>query len=313
MTSLHGQPSLNPEKRYLVAVSGGVDSVALLHWMQDRGLAHGVVHVDHMLRDESAADAAFVRELTRSLALPYFEKQIDVYAYCKGDRRSIEDGAREVRRAFINEVMAAFHYDYVVLGHHADDQAETILNNILRGPSVLGLAGMLAVDDESRIVRPFIRMPKERLIEYAVEHGLSWVEDATNHEEAYDRNWLRNNVIPAIEERRPLRQVLSRKTAYFQALAGFLEDQTGEWMKTHYDEGFYRGDFLALHPFMRGEVLGWLWKAYHGTKNGFSETVVAEVSRWLDGNPQGGSKIAFGRFRLTIRKHRVTKDEKKTG
>ncbi len=167
--------------KYLVAVSGGVDSVVLLD-MLARTKHHLVIaHVDHGIRgEESAADERFVAGLAKQYQLPYVSTQLELGASAS------EEQAREGRYAFLLTQAKKFGAQ-VVTAHHADDAVETIALNLVRGTGWRGLAVM----DRTEVARPLLAVHKAQLYDYALKHGLEWVEDATNRSDKYTRNRLR--------------------------------------------------------------------------------------------------------------------------
>lgn len=173
---------------YLVAVSGGVDSVVLLDMLSKTDHRLVVAHVDHGIRGaESAADARFVQALAAKYQLPFVSCEL------KLGRRASEATAREGRYKFLIEQAKKFHA-CIVTAHHQDDLVETIALNITRGTGWRGLA-VLARDD---IKRPLLALTKTQIYNYALRHKLEWVEDATNRTDAYLRNRLRRRIAPTL-------------------------------------------------------------------------------------------------------------------
>jgi tRNA(Ile)-lysidine synthase len=185
-------------QRVGVAVSGGADSVVLLHVL--RGLRSAVaydlcvLHVNHHLRGaESDADEAFVRELARELGLPVFVEQA---AAPKGD---IEQQARNQRRAFFERAMSEHGLQRIALGHTRSDQAETVLFRLLRGSGLAGLAGMRPVTS-GYLIRPLLTCSREDVRSWASEEGIQWREDSSNLDPSFTRNRLRGETLPALRD-----------------------------------------------------------------------------------------------------------------
>ncbi len=170
-------------KNYLVAVSGGVDSVVLLDMLSRSERRVIVAHVDHGIRDDSAADARFVEALAKSYKLPFVSKRFEL-----GPDAS-EERARDARYFFLFEQASKFNAQ-LVTAHHKDDMIETIALNLQRGTGWRGLAVLNRAD----IDRPLLTFSKPALIEYATQHRLEWVEDSTNQTDAYTRNQLRRSI-----------------------------------------------------------------------------------------------------------------------
>lgn len=191
------------------AVSGGADSVAMLHGLfrvneiHDCGWRIVVAHLDHQLRPTSAGDAEFVGRLADELKLPFVCEALDVRGAAETTGQSIETTARELRYSFLRRVAELQSADIVSVAHHADDQAETVLHRILRGAGLAGLAGMprqRALGDGHTLVRPMLGFWKRDIVAYCEAAGLAHREDDTNHDpEAATRNRIRHVLIPLIE------------------------------------------------------------------------------------------------------------------
>ena len=181
----------------LVAVSGGADSVALLHFLV--GLAGAwrlrlhVLHVDHQLRPDSKADADFVRALGTRLGVP-----VDVATVTVDARGSLEAAARVARYAALESSAARLGADRIAVGHTADDQAETVLMRLLEGAGVRGLAGIPPV--RGRIIRPLIDLHRAALETELERAALSWVEDPTNRDPKFLRNRIRHELLPLLAD-----------------------------------------------------------------------------------------------------------------
>lgn len=193
-------------ERVLVAVSGGADSVALLHALAalqtPLGLRLRAVHVDHQLRPDSAQDAEFVRQLGQRLRVPVTVAARDVQARCRAAGWSLEEGARRVRYEVFLEEARRHSAGAVALAHTADDQAETVLWRLVRGCGLAGLAGMpvqRALAAGVRLVRPFLGMSREEVRTAVREAGWAFREDPSNSDPRFVRNRIRRELIPLLE------------------------------------------------------------------------------------------------------------------
>ncbi len=173
--------------RYVVAVSGGVDSVVLLHILRTiPGLGLTVAHFDHGIRSDSADDQRFVRDLAREYGLPY------VFGEGKLGPTASEAVARQARYQFLHRVRTAADAQAVVTAHHQDDALETAILNIVRGT---GRRGMTSLQSTDIVKRPLLHIPKVHIVRYAQDNQLLWHEDSTNASDAYKRNYVRHNLL----------------------------------------------------------------------------------------------------------------------
>ncbi len=184
----------------LIGVSGGRDSVALLHALVERGeRALVVCHFDHALRPESAAEAEFVADLARGYGLPC---EIERRTAPLREKHSLETAARVARYAFFSAVAARRECPRLYLAHHADDQAETLLFNLLRGSGAAGLGGMRPASQRGALTlhRPLLGTWREEIDRYVAAHALRHCEDPTNRDLLHTRNRMRHEIIPFLEK-----------------------------------------------------------------------------------------------------------------
>ncbi len=205
-------------KRVCVALSGGIDSVCLLHAFKartsDMGITLSAVHIEHGIRgEESLRDMAFCEKLCKSWKVPLKVVRADVVSLARQRGSSIEETARKVRYDAFFALLQANEADLVATAHHADDVAETILFRLARGT---GLAGMRAISEYGGIVRPLLSCTRAEIEAYADENGLYHVCDSTNDDETFTRNYIRKNVLPAFEG---IREGATRHLLEFAALA----------------------------------------------------------------------------------------------
>ena len=190
--------------RVLSAVSGGLDSMCLLDYMtRQRGFSVTAAHFNHGLRGaEADRDESFVRDYCARRRIPFVSGSGDVRSFAEKEGLSIEEAARQLRYAFLQETAEKNGADAILTAHHADDNAETVLLSLIRGTGSAGLAGIPQV--RGNICRPFLRIPRAELADYAAAHDIPHVEDSTNQDpSAAARNALRTTVMPVLRQLNP--------------------------------------------------------------------------------------------------------------
>lgn len=220
----------SPNAKHILGVSGGADSMVLLAVLHKIGLPVIAVHFNFMLREIDAdLDEAVVYDFCKKNDIPLFIKKEDAQLYAVDNKLSIQVAAREMRYSFFREVMAKEGATKIITAHHADDQVETILFNLLRASGIKGLAGMPVAEND--ILRPMISISKEEIYSYAKENNIPFREDVSNASEKYQRNFLRNNIIPQLEERFPNAKENILKSANYLNEAAIIYEQRMEEIK----------------------------------------------------------------------------------
>jgi tRNA(Ile)-lysidine synthase len=247
---------LSPGDRIGVAVSGGADSVVLLHILHRLGMSLVVLHVNHHLRGaESEEDEAFVRSLAGSLGI---EIKVQHSAAVRGN---LEQEAREVRREFFLRSMAECGLRRVALGHTRSDQAETVLFRLLRGSGLAGLAGMRPVTREG-LIRPLLTTSREEVRLWAKTEGLAWREDTSNANLEFARNRLRHQTIPTLrkEYNANLEAILASTAKLAQAEEDYWNQQIEPiyqqiTKRTRLGSIFQIASLADLHPAVQRRVV----------------------------------------------------------
>jgi tRNA(Ile)-lysidine synthase len=234
---------LGRNTRLLVAVSGGIDSMVLLHVLQRLASAQGwqltVAHLNHKLRGRSSdADQRLVENTTRELKLPIVLERGDVRAMAKSGNVSIEMAARQMRHAFLAATAKENGIETIVTAHHADDQVELFFLRLLRGAGADGLSGMEPLstspaDPEIKIARPLLDVTREGIEHYARAEGVRWREDASNDSMDHARNRVRHKLLPLVrrEFQPAIREVVLRTIELLEPEADFSATAALQWLR----------------------------------------------------------------------------------
>ena len=295
--------------RLLAAVSGGRDSMCLLHllsdWGRQQGLTVTAAHFNHHLRGEaSCRDEAFVRDWCAGHGVPFVRGEADVAAAAAETGKSVEEAARELRYAFLEEQRQALGCDFILTAHHADDSAETQLLNLLRGTGARGLTGIPSV--RGSVARPFLRIPRETLAAYAAANGVPYVEDETNFDpDAAARNLIRLRVMPLLKELNPRAvENMARTAALLERDEEVLDRLAEELLENacRTDGGEVSLDAercLAAEPAVLGRGVLAVLAQMAGHRKDLSARHADDVCALLDGAPGKTLSLPYG---LTARR-----------
>ena len=190
------------EHKILLTVSGGIDSVTLCDLFSKAGFAFGMAHCNFGLRgEESDGDEAFVKKLAKKYKVPFYVEQFETQAFADKEKISIQMAARQLRYRWFEELRQKEGYSYIATAHHAGDAVETVLLNIVRGTGIAGMNGIRS--KTGYVIRPLLFADREQIREYVAENQLGWREDSSNESVKYQRNYLRQEVVPLLKKLNP--------------------------------------------------------------------------------------------------------------
>lgn len=235
--------------KYIVAVSGGLDSVVLLHMLNEMCLQNDalelvVAHVDHGIRDDSDVDSWHVSALAKRYGLPFELTRLNL-------RGASEEEARKARYQWLDGIKTRHGADAVITAHHQDDLLETIMLNFQRGT---GWRGLASLQPKGMRIRPLLEVSKANLAKYAIENNLAWREDSTNDDMRYTRNYIRHNLLPRLDG--TARARLSSLAAEQHRLRAEIEEESMRVMRAIRDtNGLSRHQLIMMPDVVALEVL----------------------------------------------------------
>ncbi|MBS1505732.1 MAG: tRNA lysidine(34) synthetase TilS, partial [Bacteroidetes bacterium] len=198
--------------KLLLAISGGLDSMVMLHLFQQCGFQFAVAHVNFQLRgEESEGDEQFLKEVCQKNSIEFFSQKVDTQAHADQTGESIQMAARTLRYNWFQALANEHHFDYITTAHHANDSLETMLLNLVRGSGLEGLDGITAKN--GKIIRPLLFASRETIEKYAKENAIVWREDRSNASDDYQRNFLRHQVVPLLKKLNPSLENSFRESA----------------------------------------------------------------------------------------------------
>jgi tRNA(Ile)-lysidine synthase len=223
------QISGSRRKKYLLAVSGGVDSMVLAHLFHRSGLQVAWAHCNFKLRGkESDEDQLFVEKAAGSFQVKLHLKICDLN---QSGEKNIQLAARNERYQWFDELLQKHSFDYLVTAHHLNDSIETFFINLQR-PT--GLKGLLGISDRQNTIRPLKNITRDEIIEYAKHHQINWCEDSSNQSDKYLRNYIRRQIIPQFVKRNPeFYQNFKKTFSYLQQSQDLIEDWTREMLQKY--------------------------------------------------------------------------------
>ncbi len=280
----------------IVAVSGGCDSVALLHILlalrDTLGIQLHVASLDHGIRGAAGqSDLDFADDLARRWQLPFTAGRVDAPSLAREWREGLEAAARRARYDFLADVARREGSSCVALGHHANDQAETLLMRIARGSGSMGLGGMRTVakmpyHPEIRLCRPLLGISRQQLQAYCAARNLAYRDDETNADRQYSRNFLRHEVMSRLERLNPKLLGAFGRLAESAAVdeAYFAEVMRAQVMpKVEAGDGFWsvnKAEFIALHPALQRRLLREAFVQLAESHGGLSHALTLEIIAW---------------------------------
>lgn len=278
--------------KLFLAVSGGLDSMVLLHLFQQLPYEIAVLHCNFQLRGlESFGDQNFIQNYCNENNIPVFVTQFDTEAFAKDYKLSTQVAARELRYSWFYELLESENFDYILTAHHADDNLETFIINLSRGTGLEGLIGIPAQND--KIIRPLLPFSREEILKYAKENNIEWREDSSNASNKYLRNKIRHDLVPILKEINPDFLIAFQKTqSYLQESNEMVEDASimiyQQVAKQMDDEIHFDLNKLKKLPNYKSYLYQWL--------NEFGFLAWNDIYDLVDG--QSGKQVFSAEFRL---------------
>lgn len=280
LTSFFSQNQLfDANKPVLAAVSGGMDSVLMVHLLRAAGYAFAIAHCNFCLRgDEADADQQFCSQLAHQLNVPFHTINFDTPGYAAQHKISIQMAARQLRYQWFEQLRHQHSYHAIALAHHQNDTIETILLNLTRGTGIAGLHGILPKN--GYLVRPMLFLQRSEIEQIIREENIAYREDSSNTSDKYARNKIRLDVIPKLKELNPnLEETFNRNLAHFRDLEQLLEMELEKLRQEiiHHDDEQHLPLMVIKNLRPQRLLLFNLLKPY-----GFNEATVDDVTASLD-------------------------------
>lgn len=294
-----------PNRKMVLGLSGGPDSVFLLHILRDKKII--AAHLNHQIRQDSDSDQEFVEKLCNKLQIPLETLKVNIMEKSHEIRRGWEETGRIYRYEFFKKIAKKHRATTIVTAHHADDNLETILMNFTRGGGLKALTGMQTEDkiDNKKLLRPLLSVSKEQILEYLDYYGIKYRQDMSNFDTKYTRNNLRHEVIPKLTEINPnIASTVARNHQNLAEINDFLEESALNWIRKHSLTDLPANEFTDLHPALQKSILITLHKLHIGNTQNLESIHVHEAIELIHNNV-GNKKKKMGKIEIQLKKGRI--------
>lgn len=285
--------------KIVVAVSGGIDSVVLLHLLNAIGFKLIVAHVNFQIRKiDALKDEAFVGELAKSMGLEFLSTRFKTKEYAKSQGISIQMAARELRFNWFEQIIKSQNFDFIALGTNLNDQVETSLLNFAKGTGHKGIAGIDVLNGNR--LRPLVFNPRQEIEDYALSYNLKWREDSSNKKSVYERNFVRNKIIPLIYKLNPAFDKNLKNTYRYlhdadEYITNSLKQEEAKYISKKLDIVTIDLDKIKQHPSC--DFLAFHYLNEYGFKTSQVQNIVH--------NSKTGSVFLSPQFRLNINRNKA--------
>ena len=316
---------INDGDRLLVAVSGGSDSMALIHFLytnierfkNENNINYeiAVAHVNHMLRDESVEETKYVEKYCLNKNIRFFKTYIDINKISKEKNIGTEECARNLRYNFFNEICNSEGYNKIVLAHNKNDNVETIMLNILRGSGIKGLCGIEY--NFKNLIRPLIEINKDEINKYCDDNNVKYYIDESNLENIYTRNKVRNQLLPYIKKDFNINfdECILRLSNLAKLDEDYFINYTNEIynkLVVDKDENYIIINFKILlneHLSIKNRIMRKIINELIKNLDGVENVHIKEMIRLIENNITGKKYILGNKFKITIIKKYTAKFE----
>lgn len=306
---------INSDDKIVIGVSGGPDSMCLLNILKNIrdkiNFEICVAHINHMIREEALEDEKYVQEYCDKNNINFFVKHFDVIKYAKQNKIGTEEAGRNIRYSFFNEILEKTASNKIAIAHTANDNAETVLMNIIRGSGTSGLKGIECVREN--IIRPLIECTREEIEEYCLLNKLEPRIDKTNKENNYTRNKVRNLLIPYIKEKfnpniviglNRLSKIASEENSYFEKITmntykELVENKSEKVIELNLKK------FNSLDIVIKKKVLLYTINKLKGSYQGIEKVHIEDIIKLCSKNIGNKFLIPNKNLKVLIKNHKI--------
>lgn len=305
--------NLHKNEKLILGISGGPDSMLLVHYLWEftkkKPLTIIVAHLNHGLRGiSSEKDQKLVQQFCKEKNLIFEAKKADIKSLSKDQKKGLEETGRDQRHLFFKELCKKYHTKKVLLAHHADDNAETILMNIIRGSGLNGISGMRYTENlkEITIFRPLLDLTKKEILKLCSQKKVAYRIDRTNHDNNTSRNFLRNTIIPKLEQLNPsVNKTISENAENFREIEEYLNLEANTWLRENEQNeytAFPAPKFKSLHPALQKAIFRNLYLHHRGHLKNLEKKHLSEILTLINNNI-GNKKKKFNGMEIYLKQN----------
>lgn len=305
------QTYLKKNDTVILGLSGGPDSVFLLHMLEKLPLKIIIAHLNHQIRPkDSKRDQAFVEKLATNHTFALQTK--DVKKLATKSKANLEETGRNLRYKLFEKLHKKHQAKYILTGHHADDDIETVILNLTRGASLQGLSGMQMV--RGHLLRPLLNITKSEITNYLKTKKIKYYKDSTNKDLTLGRNFIRKKVIPNLKKLNPnIAKTIGRNTQNIREIQDYLNQQSKKWIqknKAKTAHSYNATTFKKLKPALQKNILMQIYQNIIGNTKGVEITHIEEFLQIVNHNI-GNKKKKIKKLTFTFRNHKIKVDIEK--
>lgn len=292
---------LNTLKNYIqktdtvvAGISGGPDSVFLLHFLKQLPNKTIVAHIDHQLRKDSKKDAEFVKTISPNFHL----KKVDIHKIAQKSKQGLEETGRKIRYQFFIHLAEKYQAKYILTAHHADDNLETMILNLSRGASLQGLCGMAEL--EGNLLRPLLQISKSQIEAYLKFNKIPFRKDKSNKNPKFNRNFIRQSIIPKLKKLNPnIISTTAKNSRNLRELSDHLRDSAQKWLTNHHPNRLNAKTFRQEPRAFQKIILLEAYKQLKGNINNIESVHLDEALKIIRNNI-GNKEKKLGKLTLKI-------------
>lgn len=293
----------------IAAISGGPDSIFLLHFLKQLPNKIIVAHLNHCLRKEAEKDQKFVQEQSKNLI--FETKKIDIKKLSEQTKTGLEECGRKQRYKFFQYLAKKYQAKYILTAHHADDNVETIIFNLTRGATLAGLAGMQKsekINKNTYILRPLLEISKKQILDYLKHKKISYHEDTTNKDTHHSRNFIRHEIIPKLKKLNPsVEETVSKNSIIINDADKFIKEKASLWLEKNLQnsKNLNAKSFLKQKKIFQKYILLEIHQILIGNTTNIKNIHLEEILSIIEKNI-GNKKKKFGKLTIYIRTGIIT-------